>query len=308
MQLIGLLGGMSWESTAEYYRLANELVRERCGGLHSAPLPHVLGRLRRHRADAGRRRLGRRQRRRWPRRPGAGRGPARTSWCSAPTRCTRSRTADRPRSTSRCCTSATPQRTAITEAGIDRVGLLGTGFTMSQRFYARPAGRSTARVTVPSPATRPSCTASSTTSSAWACPRRVARAVPAGHRPPRRRGCRGGHLRLHRDRAARRPAGQPRAGLPHDPAARRGCRGPGARRTAPCAGPTSPDPSTEPTATRFRTLRSSRVEHSDEFLGSRLSQKVAPQLQDISREHRPAGRRSRSEGHNVLTPAAVPDR
>jgi aspartate racemase len=33
---IGLLGGMSWESSAEYYRLANELVRERLGGLHSA--------------------------------------------------------------------------------------------------------------------------------------------------------------------------------------------------------------------------------------------------------------------------------
>ena len=36
MKTIGLLGGMSWESTAEYYRLANELVRERRGGLHSA--------------------------------------------------------------------------------------------------------------------------------------------------------------------------------------------------------------------------------------------------------------------------------
>jgi len=33
---IGILGGMSWESSAEYYRLANELVRERLGGLHSA--------------------------------------------------------------------------------------------------------------------------------------------------------------------------------------------------------------------------------------------------------------------------------
>jgi aspartate racemase len=33
---IGLLGGMSWESTAEYYRLANELVAETLGGLHSA--------------------------------------------------------------------------------------------------------------------------------------------------------------------------------------------------------------------------------------------------------------------------------
>jgi aspartate racemase len=36
MLRIGLLGGMSWESSAEYYRLANELVREHAGGLHSA--------------------------------------------------------------------------------------------------------------------------------------------------------------------------------------------------------------------------------------------------------------------------------
>src|SRR5215212_5574088 len=36
MLTIGMLGGMSWESSAHYYRLANELVRERLGGLHSA--------------------------------------------------------------------------------------------------------------------------------------------------------------------------------------------------------------------------------------------------------------------------------
>ncbi len=36
MRTIGLLGGMSWESTAVYYRLLNEGVRERLGGLHSA--------------------------------------------------------------------------------------------------------------------------------------------------------------------------------------------------------------------------------------------------------------------------------
>ena len=36
MKTIGLIGGMSWESTAIYYRLANELVRDRLGGLHSA--------------------------------------------------------------------------------------------------------------------------------------------------------------------------------------------------------------------------------------------------------------------------------
>lgn len=31
-----MLGGMSWESTAEYYKLANELVQARLGGIHSA--------------------------------------------------------------------------------------------------------------------------------------------------------------------------------------------------------------------------------------------------------------------------------
>ena len=38
MRLLGLIGGMSWESTAIYYRHLNELVRERLGGLHSARL------------------------------------------------------------------------------------------------------------------------------------------------------------------------------------------------------------------------------------------------------------------------------
>jgi aspartate racemase len=36
MKRIGLLGGMSWESSSVYYRLLNEMVRDRLGGLHSA--------------------------------------------------------------------------------------------------------------------------------------------------------------------------------------------------------------------------------------------------------------------------------
>ena len=36
MKVIGLLGGMSWESSLEYYRIINETVKERLGGLHSA--------------------------------------------------------------------------------------------------------------------------------------------------------------------------------------------------------------------------------------------------------------------------------
>lgn len=38
MRTLGLIGGMSWESTAIYYRLLNRLARERLGGLHSARL------------------------------------------------------------------------------------------------------------------------------------------------------------------------------------------------------------------------------------------------------------------------------
>lgn len=36
MKIIGLIGGMSWNSTLEYYRLINELTNARLGGLHSA--------------------------------------------------------------------------------------------------------------------------------------------------------------------------------------------------------------------------------------------------------------------------------
>ena len=36
MRTVGVLGGMSWTSTMEYYRLLNEGVEARLGGLHSA--------------------------------------------------------------------------------------------------------------------------------------------------------------------------------------------------------------------------------------------------------------------------------
>lgn len=38
MKLIGLLGGTSWPSTIEYYRILNELAQSRLGGFHSANL------------------------------------------------------------------------------------------------------------------------------------------------------------------------------------------------------------------------------------------------------------------------------
>lgn len=38
MKTIGLIGGMSWESTAHYYRVLNQQAARELGGLHSAPL------------------------------------------------------------------------------------------------------------------------------------------------------------------------------------------------------------------------------------------------------------------------------
>jgi len=38
MKTIGLLGGMSWESTVGYYRAINEGIKKACGGLHSAKI------------------------------------------------------------------------------------------------------------------------------------------------------------------------------------------------------------------------------------------------------------------------------
>ena len=38
MRILGLIGGMSWESTLPYYRIINETIREQLGGLHSARL------------------------------------------------------------------------------------------------------------------------------------------------------------------------------------------------------------------------------------------------------------------------------
>ena len=41
MKKIGMLGGMSWESTAKYYEYLNVGIREKLGGLHSAKIAMV---------------------------------------------------------------------------------------------------------------------------------------------------------------------------------------------------------------------------------------------------------------------------
>ena len=149
MKTIGLLGGMSWESTVPYYRQINEAVKARLGGLHSAKIvlysvdfaeiEHVQ-----HQGD----------------------------WAAAG-----ALLADAARVLERAgadfivlCTNtmhkvapaiegavqipllhiADPTAGAIRHAGLDRVGLLGTRFTMEQDFYrGRLAGQHGIEVMVP---------------------------------------------------------------------------------------------------------------------------------------------------------------
>ena len=62
MKTIGLIGGMSWESTVSYYRIINEEIKKQLGGLHSAKVVlYSVGLSRRlinaypHELDGGRR-------------------------------------------------------------------------------------------------------------------------------------------------------------------------------------------------------------------------------------------------------------
>ncbi|GAA2910173.1 hypothetical protein GCM10020221_02600 [Streptomyces thioluteus] len=129
MKTIGLLGGMSWESTAEYYRLLNRLTRERLGGLHSARCVlysvdfaeierlQVAGRWQEAGeilADAAK---------------ALEAAGAELLLLCTNTPCTRSRTRWPPRPPSPCCTSRTRPAAAVRAAGARKVALLGTAFT-----------------------------------------------------------------------------------------------------------------------------------------------------------------------------------
>lgn len=134
MRVIGLLGGMSWESSVEYYRIVNEQVRERLGGLHSAHC--VLYSV--DFAEIERLQV-------------AG------QWDGAGKRLLAAATAlqDAGAEVLVLCTNtmhkvvdvlidgldipvlhlADTTAAAVRAAGLDRVGLLGTAFTMEQDFY-----------------------------------------------------------------------------------------------------------------------------------------------------------------------------
>ncbi|MDQ1119656.1 MULTISPECIES: aspartate/glutamate racemase family protein [Pseudoxanthomonas] len=136
MQTIGLIGGMSWESTLPYYRLINQTVREARGGLHSAKVLlysvdfHEIEVLQ-HAGD-------------WDAAGAAMADAARRLHAGGAdfiVLCTNTmhKVAD-------AITHATPlpllhiadaTAQALLDAGIDRVGLLGTRFTMEQDFYRK---------------------------------------------------------------------------------------------------------------------------------------------------------------------------
>ncbi len=134
MKTIGLIGGMSWESTADYYRRLNELVKRRLGGLHSAKI--VL-----HSVDFAE--IESLQARgAWEE---AGRQLAQVArsleagGADFLVLCTNTMHKVAPAiegaSALPLLHIADPTATAIRQAGFTRVGLLGTRFTMEQDFY-----------------------------------------------------------------------------------------------------------------------------------------------------------------------------
>jgi len=134
MKTIGMLGGMSWESTAVYYTMINEGIREKAGGLHSAKIClysvdfDEIEKLQR-----------------------SGDWDATADELSAAARKVESAGADFLLICTNTMHLVAPQieraltipilhivdatAEALTAAGIGRVGLLGTRFTMEQEFY-----------------------------------------------------------------------------------------------------------------------------------------------------------------------------
>jgi aspartate racemase len=151
MKTIGLIGGMSWESTAHYYRLLNEGVKRRVGGLHSARC--IL-----HSVDFGELEPLQREGR-WDAIATVLRAAARgleMAGADLLVLCanTMHKVADRMMEGVRIplvhIVDVTGDR--IRAAGLRRVALLGTRYTMEQDFYrARLADRYGLEVIVPGP-------------------------------------------------------------------------------------------------------------------------------------------------------------
>lgn len=154
MKTIGLIGGMSWESTVPYYRVINETIKERLGGLHSAKIVlfsvdfHEIERLQQAGdwaaagvvlADAAR--------------------SLQAAGASFLVLCTN--TMHKVAANIEAAVTipffhiADPTAAEIKKSGHSTVGLLGTRFTMEQAFYReRLSERHGLRVIVPGPEDR----------------------------------------------------------------------------------------------------------------------------------------------------------
>lgn len=153
MKRIGLLGGMSWESTAEYYRIANELVRERLGGFHSAEIVMVsvdFAAIEPLQASGEWDEAGHRLADHARRLEEAG--------ADLLVLCTN--TMHKVAESIEAATTvpflhiADTTARAVAAAGVGRVGLLGTAFTMEQDFYRDRLESHGLGVLVPEPADR----------------------------------------------------------------------------------------------------------------------------------------------------------
>ena len=149
MKTIGLIGGMSWESSAQYYAIINRAVRDRLGGSHSAKiLMHSLdfGEIERLQLDGD-----------WSsltnqmvdvaKRVQAG-GADVVLICSN----TMHLMADTIAAeiTIPLLHVVDPTAAAIVKAGLKRVGLLGTAFTMERPFYRERLAAAGLEVLIPS--------------------------------------------------------------------------------------------------------------------------------------------------------------
>jgi aspartate racemase len=154
MKTIGLIGGMSWESTAEYYRLINESVKEKLGGLHSAKC--VLYSVDFAEVE------GLQRRGQWPDAAQLLVGAAQSvekAGADLVLICTNTmhKLADTVQAGIGIPLLHIADATAgnVKQAGLQRVGLLGTRFTMEEDFYRRRlTGQFGLEVIIPDPKDR----------------------------------------------------------------------------------------------------------------------------------------------------------
>ncbi|WP_390405807.1 aspartate/glutamate racemase family protein [Lacticaseibacillus jixiensis] len=134
MQTIGLLGGMSWESTVTYYRIINEYVQHKLGGVHSAKMVITSGDFAELAALQER-----------------GEWDQAAAWLSEQAQALQAAGADFMIIGANTMHKVAPQLTqavklpllhiadatiaALHQANITRVGLLGTKYTLTQAFY-----------------------------------------------------------------------------------------------------------------------------------------------------------------------------